>query len=541
MNPIQKISVIIPVYNVEKYVLPALNTVRFQTYQNLEIICVLDCPTDKSEEIVKKVAMEDNRIKLVVHPENRGLPTARNSGVEHATGEYIHFMDSDDLISHDFYEILLNAATETGADVCACSVFNEKKPKQSIWFTKAEVLTGQDKMHKSDVLYRGWAWRYLIRKSFWDAHGFSFPDFVPMQDIVVAISMIYYANKLAVCPDAVYFYKNRSASILNRDKTGDHPALKKQWKENVRNARRAIKDLVRNYKIKRPLKHVLREKERIRGRFICTNDPITYGEFDKKISVIIPVYNVEKHLARALSSVRFQTYRNLEIICVLDCPTDNSAEIATRIAAEDERITLVTHPRNCGLPAARHSGVEKATGEYIHFMDSDDWLSPDFYETLIHAAEKAQADVAACSVYYEKKPHKSIWFRKSEVLVDAHDKLEKTEVTMRGWAWRYLIRKDFWTEQQLSFPDLVPMEDKPVMMEMIYHASKVTLCPGAFYCYKNRENSILNKELDPIIRKRGSENRRKARGVISGFMKKNKIKQPSRLKYYLRKYMAIGL
>ena len=540
MNPTPKISVIIPVYNVEKYLSPTLNSVRFQTYRNLEIICVLDCPTDNSAKIADEIALEDNRIKLVVHPENRGLPTARNSGVEHATGEYIHFMDSDDLISHDFYEMLLSAANRTGADVCACSVFNEKKPKQSIWFTKEEVLTGQDKIHKSEVLYRGWAWRYLIRKSFWDAHGFSFPDFVPMQDIVVTISMIYYANKLAVCPDAVYFYKNRSTSILNRDKKGDHPSQKKQWKDNVRYAKATIKSLVKEYKIKRPSKQVLKLKERIKGRFVCTNDSVMYGEFDKKISVIIPVYNVEKHMARALNSVRFQTYRNLEIICVLDCPTDNSAEIAARIAAEDARITLVTHPRNSGLPAARHSGVERATGEYIHFMDSDDWLSPDFYETLIHAAEKSRADVVACSVYYEKKPQKSIWFRTSAILVDTNDKLEKTEVTMRGWAWRYLIRKEFWTEQRLSFPDLVPMEDKPAMIAMIYHANRVALCPGAFYCYKNRENSILNKEVDPIIKKRGSENRRKARGVIRDFMKRNEIKRPSRLRYYLRKYLAIG-
>jgi len=527
-----------PVYNVEDYLLSALNAVRFQTYQNLEIICVLDCPTDNSAKIAAEIAMVDRRIKLVIHSENRGLPCARNSGVENATGEYIHFMDADDLINHDFYEILLNAANKTDADVCACSVFNEKKPKQSIWFMKEEVILGQDKIHKSEVLYRGWVWRYLIKKSFWGEQKFLFPDFTPMQDIVVTISMIHHANKLAVCPDAVYFYKNRDSSILNRDRRADNPEQMQLWKENVSKVKRTIKGLVRNYKIKRPAKRVLWLKERIRGKFICANEPIKYGEFDKKISVIIPVYNVGKYLSRALNSVRFQTYGNLEIICVLDCPTDNSAEIATRIADEDKRVLLVEHATNSGLPAARHSGVERATGEYIHFMDSDDWLSPDFYETLLYAVEKTTSDVAACSVHYEKKPIKSIWFRKSEVLVDTHDKLEKTEVTVRGWAWKYLIRKSFWIEQGLSFPDLVPMEDKPVMIEMIYHANKVALCPGAIYFYKNRENSILNKKLDPIREKQHSENRRKGRGVISDFMKGNKIKRPSRLKYYLKKYVS---
>ena len=533
-----KISVIIPVYNVEKYVLAALNSVRFQTYQNLEIICVLDGPTDGSAKIVAGIAGEDKRIKLVVHKQNSGLPNARNSGAGRATGEYIHFMDADDLISYDFYETLMNAAVRTDADVCACSVFNERKPKQSIWFIRDEVIRGQDKIHKSEVLYRGWAWRYLIKKRFWDGHHFSFPDFTPMQDIVVTISVIHHANKVAFCPDAVYFYKNRSSSILNRNRGQDNPEQQELWKENVRKAKRMIRDLIRDYNIKRPAKNVRWLKERLRGKFICNGDAGAYGASDEKISVIVPVYNVEKYLIRALNSIRFQTYRNLEIICVLDCPTDDSAGIAARIAAEDARIKLVAHPENRGLPAARHSGVEQATGTYIHFMDSDDWLSPDFYEILVHAAEEANADVAACSVLYEKKPVKSIWFRKREILVDTDDKLEKTEVTMRGWAWRYLIRREFWNQRRLSFPDLVPMEDTPAMIEMIYYANKVALCPGALYYYKNREGSILNKKHDPAREKQSSENRRKARGVINDFMNTNNVKRPSRLRYYVKKYLA---
>jgi len=533
-----KISVIIPVYNAEKYLRPTLNAVRFQTYKNLEIICVLDCPTDGSAKIATEIAAEDTRIKLVNHSSNKGLPAARNSGVQNATGAYIHFMDSDDLINHDFYEILLKAANANDADVSACSVFYERKPKQSIWFIKDEVLLGEDKIHKSEVLYRGWSWRFLVKKSFWDEHDFSFPDLVPMEDIVVTISIIHFASKIAICSDAVYFYKNRDSSILSRGKNEDNLEKAKQWKENVRSAKRKIKGLILNYKITRPNKIFLWIKERIKSKTLCINDPVEYGKLEKRISVILPIYNVEKYLLRALNSIRFQTYQNIEIICVLDCPTDSSAEIASKIATEDKRIKLINHSSNKGLPAARNSGVEYATGEYIHFMDSDDFLSPDFYETMIHAAEKSKADIAACSVYYEKKPNKSIWFRKSEVLSDTDDKLEKTEVTMLGWAWRYLIKKNFWNERNFSFPDLVPMEDKPVMISMIYYANAVAFCPAAVYFYKNRENSILNKNFDAAREKRGRENRHMARAMYKNFMKSNRIKQPSKLRYYLRKYLA---
>ena len=258
----------------------------------------------------------------------------------------------------------------------------------------------------------------------------------------------------------------------------------------------------------------------------------------KKISVIIPIYNVEKFLIQTLDAVRFQTYKDLEIVCVLDCPTDNSEKILKEIAKEDSRVKLVEHSKNMGLPAARNSGVENATGEYIHFMDSDDLLSPNFYDVMISAAEQADADVSACSVFYEKKPWRSIWFQKSKVLSSKNDKIGKTEVAIQGWAWRYLIKKSFWNKHNFSFPDLVPMEDKPVMIPMIYYANKVALCPNAIYFYKNRENSILNKICDPIREKQRSENRQKARKIFKEFMRIHKIKRPNKCLYYLKKALV---
>jgi glycosyltransferase involved in cell wall biosynthesis len=255
---------------------------------------------------------------------------------------------------------------------------------------------------------------------------------------------------------------------------------------------------------------------------------------NKKISIIIPIYNAEKYLKQTLDSVRFQTYKDLEIVCVLDYPTDNSAEIVENIAKEDNRIKPVYNPQNMGLPAARNIGVENATGEYIHFIDSDDLICPDFYEIMVNAVIKADADVAACSVFYEKKPWRSIRFRKSETL-SGPSKINKTEVAIMGWSWRYLIRKDFWVSRNFSFPDLVPMEDMPVMIPMIYYADKVVLCPDAVYFYKHRESSILNNNYDPGREKLHSKNRKKARKTFRDFMRVNKIKRPSRLLYYIKK------
>jgi glycosyltransferase involved in cell wall biosynthesis len=273
------------------------------------------------------------------------------------------------------------------------------------------------------------------------------------------------------------------------------------------------------------------------GKFCCDNTPIEYDKIDKKISVILPVYNAEKYLKQTLDSIRIQTYRNLEIICVLDCPTDNSAVIVENAAREDKRIVSVSHHKNTGLPAARNTGVANATGEYIHFMDSDDLISPDFYDVLANAAADADADVAACSVFYEKKPWRSVWYQKNEVLTGSK-KIEKTEVAILGWAWRYLIRRNFWNDKKFLFPDLVPMEDMPVMIPMIHSANKVALCPNALYIYKNRTSSILNNGYSEELAKLHSANRKKARRIFRDFMDANDIKRPSRLRYYLSKRFA---
>lgn len=116
---------------------------------------------------------------------------------------------------------------------------------------------------------------------------------------------------------------------------------------------------------------------------------------DKKISVIIPVYNVEKYLRRCLESVINNTYKNLEIIGVNDGSPDNSLNILKEYAARDTRMVVLSKS-NGGLSSARNKGIEESTGEYITFVDSDDWVHPQFFEILIQALQHDDTDVAIC-------------------------------------------------------------------------------------------------------------------------------------------------
>lgn len=115
---------------------------------------------------------------------------------------------------------------------------------------------------------------------------------------------------------------------------------------------------------------------------------------NEMISIIVPVYNVEKYIGKCLESLMKQTYTNIEIICVDDKSMDNSAQICERLRSEDPRIRLIRKEVNTGLASVRNLGLKAASGKYVAFVDSDDWVTPDYLETLYKLVTEYQADIA---------------------------------------------------------------------------------------------------------------------------------------------------
>ena len=118
------------------------------------------------------------------------------------------------------------------------------------------------------------------------------------------------------------------------------------------------------------------------------------------ISVVVPVYNTDKWLDRCLDSVRSQTFSDLEILCIDDGSVDGTPEILSRHASEDSRIRVITFPENHGVPYARNVAMEEASGEYLYFLDSDDWIDPDYLEEMYVAAERTGQDVVINGNWY---------------------------------------------------------------------------------------------------------------------------------------------
>ena len=219
---------------------------------------------------------------------------------------------------------------------------------------------------------------------------------------------------------------------------------------------------------------------------------------EAKISVIIPVYNVEKYLARCLDSVVGQTFRDIEIICVNDGSTDESASIAEQYAKKDGRISLINQ-ENKGLSAARNAGMRIARGKYIGFVDSDDWIDLDFLEKLYNAAESCGAD-AACSEI--RRPHASgknpykLKFESSQVLSTVSDKYKVLEIPRRCYVWNKIYLRSELERQNLKFVEGRMFEDIYFTPRFLFNCKKITTVSGVSYNYWANPESISRKLRD---------------------------------------------
>ncbi len=216
---IPKISLIIPVYNVQEYIEKALQSVANQTFKDFEVIIVNDGSKDQSVEIAKKFINKYDNFKLI-NQENQGLSAARNTGLREAKGEYIAFIDSDDFIESNFLEELYNLAVDNDADISYCN-YKIYYPKMN-WslympFASRSKVYSKQKALKTlilDVTLHYYAWNKLYKRTLFTDNNIEFPDMF-FEDIATTPRLLYFANKCAVSSKGLYHYTRRKGSILS--------------------------------------------------------------------------------------------------------------------------------------------------------------------------------------------------------------------------------------------------------------------------------------------------------------------------------------
>lgn len=239
------------------------------------------------------------------------------------------------------------------------------------------------------------------------------------------------------------------------------------------------------------------------------------------ISLVMPVYNVEKYLKRALESVQNQTFKNFELIIVNDGSTDESVHIAESFCEQNKNFILINQ-KNQGPSVARNTGLKMCQGDYIGFMDSDDYLEPEFLEYLYNAAIENDADIVCCNfnMYYpEKKLKIYMPFTSFPGVYSKTKALRKLILDMgiHYFVWNKLSKRELFFDNNLTF-DKMYFEDISTSPKLFYYADKIVLLGKALYNYTSRDTSILHSmnvvKINDFI---------KSLGVIRNFLENEKV------------------
>lgn len=215
----------------------------------------------------------------------------------------------------------------------------------------------------------------------------------------------------------------------------------------------------------------------------------------EKISVIVPIYNVRPYLNRCMDSLVSQTYNNMEILLIDDCSDDGSEIVAKEYEKRyPQYCRLIQRKVNGGLSAARNTGIDHATGEWLAFVDSDDWVSEDYLDSMIEVGERDGADIVVnCSYFmvYETGKMKEI-----DPLRDMTTDFSQQEkvARLRFSATAKLIRKDFLDQTKIRFPeDVWRCEDIAVLIPLYTYTEKISVIHKTTYYYYQRKSSLSNR------------------------------------------------
>ena len=555
------LSVIVPVYNTEKYLRECLDSIINQTFRDIEIICVNDGSTDKSLEILKEYALKDNRIK-VINQENKGQSIARNVGLNIASGKYITFIDSDDYLDLNTYDTVLSNIENIDIVCFGAKVFGNENTKQKLSDDKYYQIKYDGVIELNDEI------RFetdcsvcnkIFKKDVIKKYNINFPIGIHYEDAEFYFKYINVVNQARYINKYFYHYRRRNDSIMSNTFNGCAFAIEHlyivdnlynflqknslfnlredlfariftayfycayyrspdKYKEKVfalakeyankfaissKNSTFTI-NVLKKGKEKDLTKTPLNFLERI---FSIKNDirrthkiftvlglsikvkRKKYNNISSKISVIIPVYNVEKYLRECLDSVINQTLKDIEIICVNDGSTDNSLEILKEYEKQDSRIKIIDK-KNEGVAAARNDGIRIATGEFVCFIDPDDYYPlVDILEDLYTNAKQNNVYICggefSCFTNNDRNLTQNYGDTFEGYLFPENKLIKYSDYQFDYGYHRFIYNKNFLLQNKIFFPKYKRFQDPPFMVNAMITAGNFYALNKITYAYRH--------------------------------------------------------
>lgn len=430
------VSVIMPVYNGETYLRQCLDSVVNQTLKEIEIICVDDGSSDRSVEILKEYAAKDERV-MVLQQANAGAGAARNNGLSKASGKYLSFLDSDDFFETDMLEKAVEKIAADRADfvVFRCDHYlNDTNTfKKATYTLKKQTLppyTPFNFRQITDNVFKafvGWAWDKVYDREFVMKHNLKFQEQRTSNDMLFVFSALVLAKRITYLDTVLAHQRRNNGESLSNTR-------EKSW-FCFYNALKALRDVLKekglyeelkkdfvNYavhfslwnlntitgecyeKLYTKLHEEWFEELEVTGHdeayfynkteYKQLADILRYDfkEYNTKLSVVIPVYNAEKYIRQCLDSILTKQKIALEVICVDDCSTDGTPAILKEYQDKYENVTVIRNETNLYAGTCRNKGLMAAKGQYVHFLDSDDYVVDNVYEKLYTLAKENDLD-----------------------------------------------------------------------------------------------------------------------------------------------------
>ena len=212
------------------------------------------------------------------------------------------------------------------------------------------------------------------------------------------------------------------------------------------------------------------------------------------ISLVIPIYKTEHLLDDCINSIRQQSFKNFEIICVDDCSPDDSYRIIEKHISEDSRIKLIRHEKNKGLGGARNTGILAAKSEYIASVDSDDTIKEGMLEALWNASNHGQKDIVCCGYDELNEDGKTLHsrnFSQADILNSENNRIDIFDLLNPSF-WNKLWRRSLFIDNNILFPENVFFEDAATTPRVLLHAKTIKIIDKSYYNYYQREQSITS-------------------------------------------------
>ena len=218
-----KLSIIIPVYNAEKFLKKCVESVLKQTHSNIEVLLIDDGSVDNSLAICNDFSKKDSRVKVFIQ-ENSGQSKARNVGLDNSTGSYIAFVDSDDWVDEDYFELLLKASLKYDTDISCASILRERQniTKIRLKYEQEKVyIVPQEKIDVARVPDMCYVWNKVYKKSFLDKISLRFVEGMFFEDVDFVTRAIYFSNKIVTVPNTYYHYWTNNNSTVKTMRKSD--------------------------------------------------------------------------------------------------------------------------------------------------------------------------------------------------------------------------------------------------------------------------------------------------------------------------------